>query len=333
MKMSRVEVNSVVIPKKTPQQEKIPQKQNIVKSMIGRFARWRARGRHENLWGYSFILPWIIGFFLLVAFPFFFSLYISLTNWNILGARKFIGLRNFQEILFLDPRIWKTLYNTAYLAFFCVIICTIVALGLALLVNQKVKFKSTFRLVFYLPSVVAGVSLFILWTWIFDPSRKGLMNMVIGFFGLGPIGWHKSEIWVKPSLILMYCFLVGGGMMIFLAGLQGISEQLYESAEIDGASRMRKFFSITLPMLSPTLFLQLTMGIIGYFQVFVPIFIMTGGGPADASLVLSLSIYRNAFEWYRMGYACAISWFMFVVVMILTAFHFIGSKRWVYYEA
>lgn len=331
--MSRVEVNSVITTKKTPQQEKISQKQNIVKGMIGRFARWRSKGRHENLWGYSFILPWIIGFFLLTAFPFFFSLYISLTNWNILGARKFIGFRNFQEILFLDPRIWKTLYNTAYLAFFCVIICTIVAVGLALLVNQKVKFVSIFRLVFYLPSVVAGVSLYILWTWIFDPSRKGLMNMVIGFFGLGPIGWHKSEIWVKPSLILMYCFLVGGGVLIFLAGLQGIPEQLYESAEIDGASRMRKFFSITLPMLSPTLFLQLTMGIIGYFQVFVPIFIMTGGGPADASLVLSLSIYRNAFEWYRMGYACAISWFLFVIVMVLTVFHFIGSKRWVYYEA
>lgn len=287
--------------------------------------------KRENLWGYICISPWLFGFILLVAFPLFFSIYLSLCNWNILGAPSFIGFENFIE-LFKDARTKKALYNTMYMAALNIPLGTIVALGLAMLVNKKIKFTNFFRLVFYLPSVVSGISLFIVWTWIFDSSSTGLLNRLLTQFGIGPIGFLTSEAWVKPSLVFMQLFLVGGGMLIFLAGLQGIPEALYESAEIDGGNKRQKFWHITLPMLSPTIFFQVTMGIIGYFQNFQANFIMTGGGPGDASLVLGLQIWRNAFSWYRMGYASALAWLLFIIVMIFTFIQFILGKYWVYYE-
>lgn len=287
--------------------------------------------RKENLWGYICISPWLIGFLFLVVFPLFFSIYLSLSEWNILGTPQFIGFENFIE-LFKDDRTFKALYNTMYMAALNIPLGTIVALGLAMLVNQKLKYISFFRLLFYLPSVVSGISLFIVWSWIFDSSDKGLLNLVLKQFGLGPIGFITSEAWVKPSLVFMQLFLVGGGMMIFLAGLQGIPETLYESAEIDGVNKWQRFWYITIPMLSPTIFFQVTMGIIGYFQSFQANYIMTGGGPGDASLVLGLYIWRNAFSWYRMGYAAALAWILFIIVMTFTFFQFIGSKYWVYYE-
>ena len=288
--------------------------------------------RIDNIWGYIFILPWLFGFFALTLYPMLFSIRISLSNWNILGRPRYIGFDNFID-LFYDERVRTALYNTIYMAALNIPLCTAMALGLALLVNSNLKCVSIFRTVYYLPSVVSGISLMMVWTWILDPSKNGLANMFLGLFGLGPLSWLKSEAWSKPSLVLMQMFLVGGGMVVFLAALKNVPAQLYESAEIDGASAWTKFTKITLPMISPTMFFQVTMGIIGYFQNYAANFIMTGGGPANSSLVLGLLIWRQAFEWYRMGSAAALSWILFGIIMVFTIFQLIGSRRWVYYEA
>ncbi len=178
--------------------------------------------RIENLWGYVFISPWLLGFLGLTLYPMIFSIRISLSNWNILGRPRFIGFENFVD-LFWDERVRVALYNTMYMAALNIPLCTAMALGLAMLVNSaRLKGTSVFRTVFYLPSVVSGISLMMVWTWILDPSKRGLANMALGLFGLGPLSWLKSEAWSKPSLVLMQMFLVGGGMVVFLAALKAV---------------------------------------------------------------------------------------------------------------
>lgn len=308
-----------------------PKERSYSESRPGRARKSRLAGK-EDLWGYLFILPWLVGFLSLTAFPLFSSAYISLCNWNILGTPQYTGIKNYLDLLG-DERAKLALYNTIYMAAFNIPLGTLAALGLAVLVNQKLRFIRLFRLIFYLPSVVSGISLIMVWNWILNSSDKGLLNILLKSLGLNPVGWLTTQEWSKPSIVMMQLFLVGGGMMIFLAGLQNVPEHLYESAEIDGASRWKKFLHITLPMISPTLFFQTTMGIIGYFQNFSQAYLMTGGGPADSSLVLGLYIWRKAFEWYQMGAAVTLAWVLFAIIMVFTAIQFFGGKYWVYYEA
>jgi multiple sugar transport system permease protein len=230
----------------------------------------------------------------------------------------------------------KSLVNTAYYSFAMVPLGTALALLIALLLNQDIRGRSIFRALYYVPSIVSGVVVSILWAWLYHPDQ-GLINSVLGFLGMwkimDPPRWIYSETLAMPSLILMSLWGTGGSMLIFLAGLQGIPTALYEAAHIDGANAWHRFWNITIPMLTPTIFFSIIMRIIGSFQVFTQAFIMTQGGPNNATLTMVLYLYRKAFEQFRFGYASVLAWILFVVIMVFTLSVFRSSAMWVYYEA
>ena len=233
--------------------------------------------------------------------------------------RYFVGLSNFRELFLTDKRFLGSMGNTAYYVALYVPLHMLVALGLALLLDQKVRGMPVYRTMFYIPSIVPIVAGSILWVWILQPEW-GLINSVLSTFGIkGPL-WLASLTWSKPSLIMMALWGSGAAMIICLAGLQGVPQHLYEAAEIDGADRWQRFVRITLPMLSPTLFFMLILGVIGSFQVFTTAYVMTGGGPAESTLFYMLYLYRRAFVFLNMGYAAAMAWILFVIVLVLTMF-------------
>ena len=305
------------------------------------------RQRTEALQGFAFISPWMIGFVCFVAGPVIFSLCLSFCKWDILTPIQFVGVKNYAKMV-QDPLIWKSLSNTLYYAVFAIPLGMCGALGTALLLNQKLKAMRLFRTLFYVPAVTSGVATFMLWSWIFNPEI-GLLNRAlrhevpwISFahglaikyipFIANPPKWLADPAWAMPALIIMALWGVGSGMLIYLAGLQGIPEELYEAALLDGANPRQKFWYVTIPMLSPTIFFNLIMSIIGSFQVFGAAFVMTGGGPANSTLFYVLYLFQNAMQYFRMGYASAMAWLLFVIILSLTLIQFRMSKRWVHYQ-
>jgi len=279
--------------------------------------------------GYMFISPWIIGFAIFTAGPLIGSFTISLTEWNIVGTPRFIGLKNYEAML-QDKLFWQSLkVTTLYL--FNVPLNLTLGLLLAILLNQKVRGLGIFRTIFYLPSVTAGVATSLLWMWIFNP-RFGMINILLKEVGITGPAWLGSETWALPALIIMSMWGVGGGMLIYLGALQGIPTALYEAATLDGAGVWRKFLHITIPMITPVLLLNLIMGIISSFQVFTQAYIMTQGGPNYATLFFVLYLYQQAFRWFNMGYASALAWVLFLIILICTYLVLHTSSRWVYYE-
>ncbi|MDQ0209045.1 carbohydrate ABC transporter permease [Alkalicoccobacillus murimartini] len=291
----------------------------------------KKRRNNQTLIFYLFISPWLFGFLVLAAGPMIYSLYMSFTDWQIFGGAEWIGLENYENLLFNDPLFWKTLWNTFYFTFFGVPLSLVFGYLLAVLLNQKVKFMGVFRTIFYLPSIVPAVASSLLWLLIFQPEF-GLANAVLNFLNLPTSNWILSESMVKPALIIMGLWGVGGGMVIYLAGLQGVPPSLYEAAEIDGAGKFRKFWNVTVPMTSHVIFFNLIMGIIGSFQVFTQAYVMSNGGPNYASLFYVLYLYQNAFQFFKMGYASALAWILFLIILVFTLlqFKFFGKK--VYYE-
>ncbi|MEM4217697.1 MAG: sugar ABC transporter permease [Candidatus Methanomethylicaceae archaeon] len=292
-------------------------------------------GKSPTYWkrateGYLFILPWIIGFVIFTAGPLLGSFSISLTEWNIVGTPKFVGLQNYQKML-EDKFFWQSLKVTM-LYLFNVPLNLVLGLLLALLLNQKVRGLGFFRTVFYLPSVTAGVAVSLLWMWIFNP-RFGVINILLKKIGITGPAWLGSETWALPALIIMSVWGVGGGMLVYLGALQSVPTALYEAATLDGAGACRKFLHITVPMITPVLLLNLIMGIIGSFQVFTQAYIMTGGGPNYATLFYVLYLYQQAFRWFNMGYASALAWLLFLIILACTYLVFRTSSRWVYYES
>lgn len=286
----------------------------------------------EALTCYLFLLPWGIGFLVFVLGPIVASLVLSFMRYDVVTAPRFLGLANFRELFTTDYRFGMSMGNTAYYVAFYVPLHLIVALGLALLLNQKVRGMPAYRTLFYIPSIVPVVASSILWVWILHPEW-GMINSLLAVFGVkGPL-WLSSLTWSKPALIMMALWGSGSAMIICLAGLQGVPQHLYEAAEIDGANRWQRFTHITLPMLSPTLFFMLILGVIGSFQVFTTAYVMTGGGPAESTLFYMLYLYRRAFVFLNMGYAAAMAWILFVIVLALTLVQFRLANRWVYYEA
>jgi len=264
------------------------------------------------------------------------AFFLSLCHWDVLNPIQFVGLQNYQDMIH-DSRFWKSLYNTAYFTLLSVPIGMALSIIVALLMNQKVKGISFFRTVFYLPSVVgSGVAVALLWKWIFNADH-GILNYAISVLTTIPMAdcpkWLASETWSKPALVIMSLWNVGSGMIIYLAGLQGIPTALYEAAEIDGANTWQQFWTVTLPGLSPVIFFQLIIGIVFSFQIFTQVYVMTDGlgGPADSTLVMVLYIYQKAFKYYQMGYASALSLVLFAVIMVATWVQFRYAK-WVYYE-
>lgn len=279
--------------------------------------------------GYMFIMPWIIGFAVFSAGALLGSFSISLTEWNMLGTPRFVGIANYQRLA-SDRFFWHSLKVTAY---YLVNVPLGLTLGLllALLLNQKVYGMSAFRTIFYLPSVTAGVAVSLLWIWIFN-QRFGVINVLLRQIGIMGPPWLASERWAIPALIIMSLWGVGGGMLIYLGALQGVPTALYEAATLDGAGAWHKFLNITLPMITPVLLLNLIRSVIGSFQVFTSAYVMTGGGPNYATLFYVLYLYQNAFEWFRMGYASALAWVLFLIILLCTYLVLRTSGKWVYYE-
>jgi len=296
------------------------------------------RCARESTLGYLFISPWLVGFLLLTAGPMIASLYLSSTSWTMLAPPVSVGLANYNAILADDPLFLESLGNTLYYVAFSVPLGLVVALGLALLLDQKVKGTTVFRTAFFLPSITNMVAVAMLWLWVFNPEY-GLLNALLQIVGIkGPL-WLQSEYWAKPSLILMSLWGTGGTMMVFLAALQGIPHELYEAAELDGAGPAGKFLHITLPMISPAMLFNLVVGIIGSFQVFTQAFVMTGtaqpgseGGPNNATLFVVLYLFKKAFQEFRMGYASALAWVLFFIILAATIVQMRLAKRWVHYE-
>lgn len=274
--------------------------------------------------------PFIIGVLFLWVGPMIYSLFLVLQDWDLITPPTFIGFGNFVR-LWNDPLVAKSLGNTAYYTFVGVPLQLIVAFGLALMLNQNVRGLSIYRTIYYLPSITPAVAFAVVWIQILNPEF-GVLNNLIGLFGIKPIKWLFDPMWAKPAFILMSLWLVGFQMVIFLAGLQGVPKELHEAAAIDGANSWRRFWNVTLPIISPVLFFNLVIGLIGSFQVFTGAFIITKGGPQDSTLFMVLYIYRNAFEYFKMGYAVTLSWLLFVIIMIFTAVQFFFANRWVYYE-
>lgn len=284
------------------------------------------------LWGFLFITPWIIGFLVFRAGPMAASFFMSLTRYN-LATMDFIGLEHYRSLFADDPLFWKSLRNTAIYVGASVPLGLTGSLLLAMLLSAKVRGMSFFRTVFYLPSITPAVASALLWMWVFHPDI-GILNHALRGLGVAnPPGWIQSETWALPAFILMSLWGIGGArMIIFLAGLQNVSEHYYDAAKIDGANAFQRFVHITLPLISPVIFFNLVLGVIGAFQVFSTAYIMTNGGPNNATLFYALYLYRNAFQFFKMGRASAMAWILFALLFVFTYLQFRNSRRWVHYE-
>lgn len=293
----------------------------------------KAQGRKlraiDNRNGLLFALPWLISLCAFCLYPFVASLYYSLCDYNGTTELLWVGLGNYQA-MFKDELFAVSLYNTVYYVAFYIPFSTVWAIILALLLNLPVRGQSVYRTLYYIPSIVPAVGSSILWSWILNPLY-GIVNSALAALGIDGPGWLANPLWSKPALILMGLWGVGGAVVIYLAGLQGVPQSLYEAADIDGATSWSKVIHITLPMLSPVILFNVIMGLIGGFQYFTQAYVMTGGGPVNSTLFYSLYIYRCAFNYFKMGYASALAWLLFLIVMSCTVLVFKSSARVVYY--
>jgi len=298
---------------------------------------WTRREWHYFWLGLLFASPWIIGFLIFTVYPFFSSLYFSLTAYDLFNPPQWVGLDNYKQIM-ADERFYKSIQNTLFMAFIAVPISLASSLIIALMLNFKVKGINYYRTIFYLPAVIPVVASALLWTWMLNPDF-GLINMFLRAVGLPDPAWLMDPRYTKPSLILMGLWGSGAGALIFLAALQGVPQQYYEAAQVDGANGWHRFWRITIPALSPIILFQLIMGLIGAFQIFTESYILAGGksvsgsigGPDQSLLFYAVNLYQEAFMNLKMGYASALAWILFVIVMAITLVLLKTSRRWVYY--
>ncbi len=289
--------------------------------------KWR-----DALVAYLFIAPWVIGFLLFTGGPIIASFVLSFFKWKIIAPPQFVGLENFSKLFTSDEWFRISLGVTAKYILIHVPIAQVLALFLAVLLNQKVRLIGFWRTVFYLPAVVSGVAGSVLWMWMYH-NELGIVNNVLLNLGLQPHNWLYDKNTVLGALIIKSFWNIGVPMVIYLAALQGLPQSLYEAAEIDGAGEGRKFYSITLPMLSPAIFFNVVLAIISGVQTFAEPYVMTKGGPENATLFLGLYLYQTAFSFLQMGYASAMAWIMFMIIFGLTIIQFRLAGRWVYYES
>jgi multiple sugar transport system permease protein len=285
----------------------------------------------EPLTFYLLISPWLIGLVVFVLAPIIASLVLSFFQWDLISPAKFVGLRNFQEMFTVDPLFWKSLKVTVTYVVFRVPLALIAALALALMMNQKIRGIGIFRTIYYLPSVVSGVAVSMMWIWVFNPNF-GLLNGILGAVGIQGPGWFADTDWALPTMILTSLYAVGSTAIIFLAGLKNIPDSLYEAAELDGASKFQQLINITIPQLTPTILFNLIMLLITSFQAFTEALIITNGGPANSTMFFNLYLYQNAFAYSRLGYASALAWILFILTFICSILVFKTSRKWVYYE-
>ena len=283
-----------------------------------------------------FLIPWLIGLVIFLLGPILASLFLSFTQFDGLNEPILVGLKNYTEMLQADPKLWASLQVTFSFAFISLPLCTLIAISFALLLNQKMKGQGLYRILLYLPTIVPMVASSVIWIWIFK-ADAGILNKALEFL-LGWIPGFKAPLWLAdpdwalPALIIMSFWSIGNPMIIYLAGLQNIPNSLYESADIDGANSIQKLWHITLPILSPTIFFNVIIGIIQVFQYFVPAYVMTSGGPQNSTMFYSLYTYQTAFDDFRMGYASALAWLLFIIVLVATMLAFRVSKKLVHYS-
>jgi multiple sugar transport system permease protein len=283
--------------------------------------------------GLLFISPWLVGVLIFTIYPIVASFYYSLTSYDVISAPRFIGIENYLNAFTSDPIFFQAIGNTLFYALIFLPLSMLVAVSVALLLNLQVRGLTIYRTLFFLPSIVPEIASAMLWGWILNP-QFGLVNALLKALGIPTVGWLSDPNWSKPALILIGLWGFGGSMVIYLAALQDIPQQLYEAAEMDGAGAIAKTWNVTLPMLTPTIFFNLVLGLIGTFQYFTTAFVVTGGsgGPAGSTTFYAMLIYNNAFRYFKMGYASALAWMLFAFVFVLTWVIFKTSGRWVYYE-
>ena len=291
-----------------------------------------SKEKRETILGWVMVSPFLIGFVFLTAIPMIASFVISFSEWDMLSNPEWIGFDNYKKLFFEDALALHSLNITILFTIVSIPLNILFGLALAMLLNTSIRGLAIFRTIYYLPAILSGVAVALMWRWIFS-TQFGLLNALLDIIGIEGPAWLTDRIWVLPSFVIMRLWSVGGGMIIYLAGLQSIPTNLYEAADIDGANWWHKTRFITLPLLSPTIFFQLIVGFIFSMQIFTEAFIMTNGGPADASLFFLLYLYRQAFQYFDMGYASALAWVLFVVILFLTIVMFKTSRFWVYYEA
>ena len=295
---------------------------------------WSGAGAEEARAGFLAISPWVLGFLIFTLGPLVASLYFSFTRYNVVQSPRWVGLDNYRRIFADDPLFLKSLGNSVVYTLLYVPLHVGTALGVALLLNRAARLQGFFRTVFYLPAMTPAVATALLWLWILNPN-DGLVNRALRFLGLPAPRWTVDPAWMKPAVVLMSCWVVGGAMIIFLAGLKNIPVTLYEAAALDGANSWQRFRYVTFPMLSSVTFFVSTISLIASLQVFTQGYIMfdKDGGPQNAALFFIMYLFKRAFEYLQMGYASALAWLLFIVVGLLTAAQFYLSKRWVYYES
>ena len=291
-------------------------------------SRTRAR---EWLEGYLFAAPFLIGFTVFVAFPMLFSIWLMFQKWDLLSPPKFVAFANIQKAL-TDELALKSLYNSGFYTIFAVPFQLVISFTLALALTQPLKLRSIYRAGFYLPIIIPIVATAVVWQRVFHPDF-GILNEVLNWFGIPPQKWLLDPNLAKPAFIFMSFWMIGRQMVIFIAGLGNIPTQLLEAAQIDGSGKLRTIFTITIPLMTPLIFYNMVIAIINSFQTFVPSLIMTDGGPQNETLFVVLNIYRQGFQFFNMGYASALAWELFVIVVGFTIAQFYISNRWVYYES
>lgn len=293
-----------------------------------RFARSQAG---EAIKGYAFISPWLIGFLVFTLLPIVLSLYYSFCDYSLLQPPVFRGLENYRQLA-TDPLFWQAMRNTFYYAALAVPLGLVTALCAAMLLNANIRGQAVYRAIVFLPSIVPAVAAAMLWLWLFNP-KLGLVNLALATLGIDNLpGWLGSKDWAMPALVFISLWGVGNTVVIYLAGLQDVPIELYEAADLDGASALRMVWHVTLPTISPVIFFNTVMAIIGTMQVFVLPYIMTKGGPARATYFFTYYLYDNAFVYLKMGYASALAWVQLLIILGLTGLAFWSGKRLVHHQ-
>jgi multiple sugar transport system permease protein len=303
--------------------------------------QWLRPSQLEELNGWLFALPWILGLVLFTLGPMLFSFYAGFTRYNITTTPQWIGLGNYENIFIHDQFFWRSLYNTFWMVVVKTPIVIVVSIGIALLLNIDLPGEKFFRSIIYLPNVLSGIAAIFLWKWILAPN--GILNRGLEIFGIRGPGWFVDPAWTKPGLVVMGMWWIGANILIYLAALKGIPRSYYEAAEIDGAGNWAKTIYVTLPLLTPAIFFQVVTSIIGTFQIFTTAYVLSGtdsatGGPGQSMLFYVLYLYNRAFgrlgpAGFQMGYASALAWILFVIILLVTLVQLAMAKRWVYYES
>jgi multiple sugar transport system permease protein len=292
---------------------------------------WSPQSRRNTINGILFALPWILGLAIFWIYPILASFYYSFNDFNAIQNPQWVGLQNYTN-LFKDPEFLISAYNTFYFAVLSIPLAIITAFGLALLLNMKIRGRFFYRTVYFLPTLVPSVALSLVWIYLFNPAT-GVVNLPFDWLGIRGPCWNACAAWSRPTMVLLALWIIGGQVVLYLAGLQDVPQELYDAAAVDGANPFQRFRAVTLPMMTPVVFFHLITSVIGAFQWFDIPFIMTGGtgAPSNTLLFYSIYMYKNAFAYFRMGYASAMAWLLFLTILIITLIIFSTARRWVYY--